>query len=145
MNIKAFNASLTKLKTFCKTHNIDIQLRSNTFEFDYDSYCIKCDYKLYNKPQYICGLLHEIGHAIQNVSPFNDLKLNKTALIALMVEQEFSAWEIGKMLALNLHIYDDIESIYESEWARNWYTYIKHLPGCSVKELKTLRSGYTFK
>lgn len=144
MNKATYLKHIYTLNQYAKSLNIQVKHSSNSFKYDPQTHSITCDVKLKANPyKYLCGYLHELGHAVQDISLFNTLHKSKAVYITIMIEQEHDAWYQGKHIAMSLGIWEDIQDIYMSEWSINWYGYIKTLPKLKVKDIKTLSSGYT--
>lgn len=78
--------------------------------------------------KYLCGLLHEAGHTLAGTTFQNISNRNKYKNNILIIESEYLAWKNGYDILVNNIIdtidFNNIRSVYISEWYKYWSTYI---------------------
>ena len=145
MSKAEYDVALSRIIEYLTTQGIEINLRSNRFEFDAEEWCINCAARSAGTISMICSILHEAGHAKQYSTAFNILPASKKRYQAIIIEQEYKAWEEGWNIARTLYI-DEMPNIYREYhklWLSSWTSYICTVtqPACNIKQLA---SGYDY-
>jgi len=93
----------------------------------------------------ICGLLHEAGHAVQPSSVFTTLRRSKKRDVAIIIEQEYKAWESGWDIARVCNICtDSLHAEYIRSWMHSWSRYIQQISehADNAEYIARVQSGY---
>jgi hypothetical protein len=125
MSPSLYKKHLSRITSYLKKKAITVKLNSNEFTYSSEDDHISCASKSQGSYEYICGLLHEVGHSRQLNSHFHGMKKSINRNRAIILEQEFSAWYNGWEIATELKINNkQLWSVYQKEWLKYWNHYI---------------------
>lgn len=136
MSEAEYNHALDQIVKYLTVRGIECNLHSNTFAYYPDDDRITCAVNAQGTYSMICGLLHEAGHAIQSRSQFTKLRKSRKRNIAIIIEQEYKAWESGWIIAQQLSICTEaLYTEYLRSWMNSWTRYIEQISeNCSDQE-----------
>lgn len=143
MNKAIYTITEGRIIQYANALGYEVNVNSNTYSIARDEMIITAPTKARFTSQAIIGLLHELGHAIQSESTFSCLPSTRINDIASILELEFTAWQLGWDVAIELHLNTPVlEREYLAAWSKFWVGYAMKLPEYPRSTLKTLVSGY---
>ena len=121
-------SSINKVVKYCTEQlGVDVNLRSNSFNYDSDTQTINCRWNA-SEQDLLCSMLHEVGHVIQAPSTFALLRASKKRNKALIAELEYTAWQEGWNIAVELSINtEELYMRYKQLWMMHWSSYLEYL------------------
>ena len=117
------------------------------WEYDSTTKTIHVVKRAIASPNYICSLLHELGHGLNTPNPmWQSLKysrITKNTILALILDDEKAAWDTGwKVLHdLQLHKYN---TVYIDTYTKHYTSYVKALPTLPVWRLRMVAFPYIY-
>lgn len=126
MTDKQYSKALAKVVNYLTSRGYTVKLDSNTFGYYEDEDLITAPTKSQGTLPYLCSILHEAGHTIQDRSSFNSLRRTTKRDQAIIIEQEYTAWYHGLDIARELNIYTkELDREYRRQWLVYWSQYVK--------------------
>lgn len=144
MSTEQATECINTIVKYCTELGYEVNLHSNSYGFYRDDSLITANSRSYGTVQYICSLLHELGHALQPTSTFTVNRSSRARNTAVILEQEYQAWYIGLRVAHELHLpVEELQSTYVQLWQRNWMQYCTELvKNYSSTDVKRLVNSY---
>jgi hypothetical protein len=124
-NIIERKIALGRIEEYLTSRGYSVKYDSNTYYLDADTNTIHAlkQYKYTNKS--LCAILHEAGHTQCPDSELLSIYRRSKVDQALVIEQEYRAWDKGLSIARELHISTPaFVKIYKFEWVTHWCSYI---------------------
>ncbi len=124
-NIIERKIALGRIEEYLTSRGYSVKYDSNTYYLDQDTNTIHAlkQYKYTNKA--LCAILHEAGHTQCPDSELLSIYRRSKVDQALVIEQEYRAWDKGLSIARELHISTPaFVKIYKFEWVKHWCSYI---------------------
>jgi len=124
-NIIERKIALGRIEEYLTSRGYSVKYDSNTYYLDQDTNTIHAlkQYKYTNKS--LCAILHEAGHTQCPDSELLSIYRRSKVDQALVIEQEYRAWDKGLTIARELHISTPaFVKIYKFEWVKHWCSYI---------------------
>jgi len=124
-NIIERKIALGRIEEYLTSRGYSVKYDSNTYYLDQDTNTIHAlkQYKYTNKS--LCAILHEVGHTQCPDSELLSIYRRSKVDQALVIEQEYRAWDKGLSIARELHISTPaFVKIYKFEWVKHWCSYI---------------------
>ena len=124
-NIIERKIALGRIEEYLTSRGYSVKYDSNTYYLDQDTNTIHAlkQYKYTNKA--LCAILHEAGHTQCPDSELLSIYRRSKVDQALVIEQEYRAWDKGLSIARELHIATSaFVKIYKFEWVKHWCSYI---------------------
>jgi hypothetical protein len=145
MSEAEYNHALDQIVNYLTVRGIECNLHSNTFAYYPEDDRITCASNSHGTISMICGLLHEAGHAVQPSSVFTTLRRSKKRDVAIIIEQEYKAWESGWDIARVCNICtDSLHAEYIRSWMYSWSRYIQQISvhADNAEYIARVQSGY---
>ena len=134
---------LTAITNHLVSSGVVLKYNSNSFKYCAEDSTITCNQRIYGTYKYICSLLHEVGHVHQMNSRFRTLPASKRRNQAIIIELEYTAWQIGEQIAQELDLFTpELQYTYTELWAEYWTEYIRVIPSYTQPVLNTLITAY---
>lgn len=124
-NIIERKIALGRIEEYLTSRGYFVKYDSNTYYLDQDTNTIHAlkQYKYTNKS--LCAILHEAGHTQCPDSELLSIYRRSKVDQALVIEQEYRAWDKGLSIARELKISTPaFVKIYKFEWVKHWCSYI---------------------
>ena len=124
-NIIERKIALGRIEEYLTSRGYSVKYDSNTYYLDQDTNIIHAlkQYKYTNKS--LCAILHEAGHTQCPDSELLSIYRRSKVDQALVIEQEYRAWDKGLSIARELKISTSaFVKIYKFEWVKHWCSYI---------------------
>ena len=124
-NIIERKIALGRIEEYLTSRGYSVKYDSNTYYLDTDSNTIHAPKQYKYTTKSLCALLHEAGHTQCPDSELLTIYRRSKVDQALVIEQEYRAWDKGLSIARELHIASrEFVQIYKFEWVKHWCSYI---------------------
>lgn len=128
MQRRQYDKCIKRITEYLKKLGYSVTLRSTEFCVMQEEKTIRCSWRSEGKYDMIVSLLHEAGHVVQPATTFVNLRKSTKRDRAIVVEQEYKAWELGWGIAEELNIASkDLQEQYIKSWLKYWTLYIETL------------------
>ena len=135
MTDKQYKEALSKIVNYLTTQGYTVNLKSNTFGFFVAEDHIVCPAQSKGLSM-ITGLLHEVGHTVQENSVFKGLRKTNKRNKAIIAELEYTAWSHGWSIAEELNITSkELWLYYRQQWLTYWSEYIERIYSTTTDKL----------
>lgn len=118
--------------------------RSNAWKVSFEEDTIYTHHRTSNV-EYICSLLHEIGHLEEPYTIFKDIRKTPKRDSIVIIEQEHCAWAYGLQLlegltfpGLDDEVRHELILSYKRTWVKYLYEYIQEISKFNKEELYSL-------
>lgn len=124
MTQKQLDKAVARVVSYLKSRGVSVNLNSNSFGYYSEEDLITTPSSSQYSISLLIGLLHEAGHSQQPESPFKCLRKSKKRNKCIIIEQEYTAWQIGLSIAHELDIVTkELYKEYMKAWVNYWTTY----------------------
>lgn len=132
-----FQKHMKKLEKKCLEYGVSIKKDARSYYFDYDIREIGIPGHIKNNTSLICGLLHEMGHAILDNHPFESIKKTPIVNRFIIISLEYEAWKTGLEILEEAELFE-YKEYYIKSWIDSWKKYIDRTAEYDVNTLKFL-------
>jgi hypothetical protein len=130
-----FEKHMEILEKKCIEYSVSLKKDARSYYFDYDTRELGIPGHIKNKASLICGLLHEMGHAILDNHPFESIRKTPIVNRFIIISLEYEAWKTGLEILEETRLFE-YKSYYIESWIKSWKNYIDYSADYTLKELK---------
>jgi hypothetical protein len=135
--MESFDKHIKILESKCEEWGITLKKNARSYYFDHDEREIGIPLHTKNKKSIICGLLHEMGHAIQDNHPFEEIYKSPVVNRFIIISLEYEAWKIGLDILEETGL-AEYRKYYIKAWVKSWNKYIDYTADYPADALKFL-------
>lgn len=128
---------LALLAEKCKEYHISLKLDARSYYFDYEERELGAPGHTTNTTSLVCGILHEMGHAIIDNHPFEEIRKSPLVNRFIIISLEYEAWKTGLEIMEELGL-EDYRKDYIKDWIKCWKKYIDLSENYTPERLKFL-------
>lgn len=124
MTDNQLHKAVARVVSYIQSCGITVNLNSNSFGYYQEDSLITTPTQAAGTISLLIGLLHEAGHSQQPDSRFKSLRKSKKRNKCIILEQEYTAWQIGLEIAYHLDIVTkELYTQYTKAWMNYWTGY----------------------